>query len=1064
MCAAKQYAANQHQQFALNQCAIKQYVYQYKEWQCVWNQHVAKQNAAQLSLAPHQYVAQQYHQSQPTTGKYPQQHAVNKLDPFPRNHGAAQQYDLNHHNEENHHPNEGAVEPFSNAQDVVQQYAEDAWDFNQYTNEADYDFNQYAAQQYLVEQFPRNWYAGDEWGEEDVLNQFTAEQYAFSPYFVEECHGKDYEIKQLEVEQYNPSQYMEKHSTAYHQFADEQYSLNQNASEQYGNDWYANHWYTLNQYEEAQNCMYNYAAEQYEIEDQYHNAAEQFAHGYYAVNGYTPEQYPRDQSDPTQAGVEQNSANLMAFPHAQQFVAVRYAPYQYAAGQYFSDHYAMAEQYFPQQYQVNQYPENGYMFDHYVVKQHTAAQYKGDTCPLNQWPPGRFVYGQYETQHCVTEHDAAHLQAAVQYEAQQHALKYYALDQHALEQYALSQFEAEQCGLNQYATEQYAFNQCMAKQHGLNPYLAWRYALNHQLHGFNQNTAEQYRVGRNALGQYKTKRGVTNNSRGKRYNMNKRTSETCSADQCPTQQDAKTLIEDTPGATEHDTNQDCAELTATKHDCKGKETADLNVATQEATLWDSAKPRIAEQDLDNEENQVPTLDSPEVVGTSSPHESDFGAHFIAEHDAATVQKEVKQNVQSDVTTEHKAPNCSCLNWCKKDCSLSHVAKNQGLPPPNASKHHNALAQSKAAQLTTNDMARPCATNKECSAGVGEAGVEEPPVDSADKNIESLKVTDCKISRQSTKPPSPDVAEWGDRCLDTTEVIAVELDSPEQEHDDTNTAEWDTTVQDTPVLDGTEMNTTELQSTGQDVLHQTAIKLNVLGLDTARQASSGYDLVEPDAAKQDSAEQHVLQNSPEVCSVLQKTFMPVSAEQDKAKQRSTGSYTPEQLITDAEQNNPGRDSAVKDPAVRVITEAKQSMTEQHGTILDAAGHNSTQPGTSDWGATKQSSTVLPPAHTGADEADLDTVGAPEAPATVQVTAEQEPPDHNPGVAEQGPLQNLGDRNPPMMFPSEEDCAGRYRRRGARSCRTGCSRASFNKGQSSKARYYSRSHYSTRYCND
>lgn len=1060
MCAAKQYAVNQHPQFARNQCAIKQYVYQYKEWQCVWNQHGAKQNAAELSLAPNQFVAQQYNHSQHAAEKHPQQdRAVNKMEQYTLNQDAAQQYDLYHHNEEENHLNHGAVEPIPIPHDVVEQYAQDVCDWNQYTNDEDYHFNQYAAQQYLVEQFPRNCYAGDECVEEDVLNQFTTEQYALNPYFVEECHGMDYELKQLEVdnyatEQYNPSQYVEKRSTAYHQFADEQYSLNQNATEQYEIDQYTDHWYSLNQYDEAQNFMYNYSAEQCEIEDQYQNAAQQFAYGHYAMNYYTPEQYILDQSDPTQAAVGQNPANLIAFPHAQQFVTVQCAPYQYAVGQYFSDHYGLAEQYFPQQYRVNQYPENVYV-DHYAVKQHTAVQYRGDMCPLNQWPSGRIVYGQYETQHCVTEHDTAKLQAAVQCEAQQHALKYYGLDQHALEPYALNQFEAEQCSINQYATQQYVLNQFKAKQRELNQYFAEQYAINHQQHGLNQNAADQYRVGRNSVGQNKTKRGVTNNLRAKQCSMNKRMSDICSADQCPTQQDANTQIEEKPGATEHETNQDNAELRAAKHYCKGKEAADRNVATQEATQLDSAKPSVAEQDLNDEENQVLGLESPDVVGTSSTHlaktetkESDVG---IA--DAATVHPEVEQDVQSEVATEQKAPSCS---------SLSHVAKNQCLSQPNGTNHHNALAQSKAAQLTTNDMGRPCAI-KECSAGVEEAGVEEPPVDSAEKNDQSLEVTDCKISRQSTTP-SNTVTEWGDCCLDASEVIDVDLDSPQQKRDDPSTAKWVTEMRDTPVQDGTELNTTEIQSTGQDALPQTAIQLNVLEWDTARQTSSGCDLVEPDAAKQNSAEQHALQYSPDLDRVLQETFMPVSGEQDKTKQQSTGSYTPEQPITDAEQDNPGQDSAVEDPAAQVIPEtfeAKQSVTEQHGTILDATERNSTQPGASDLGSTVE-------APTRADDADLNTVGPQETPegneASTQGTAKQEPPDHNPVVAEQSPSQNLRDMNPPMMFSSDEDSAERYFRRGTRSCKTGCSRALFNKGQSSKSRYYSRNHYSTRYCYD
>lgn len=877
MCAAKQYAVHQHPHFALSQCAIKQYVYQYKEWQCVWNQHVAQRNA-QLNVALNQYVAQQCNQSHHAAEKYRQRHhAVTKLEQCTPNHNH-----VNRHDQEENHPNHGAVEPFPIPHDVPEQYPEAVWDLNQYTNAEDCDFNQYAAPQYLVEQFPTNCYAGDAFVEEDVLNEFTTEQYAFSPYFVEECQGKDYDLKQLEVdncsaEQYNPSQYAEKHRTAYHPFADEQCTLNQNASEQYRIHQYTDHWCTLNQYEEAQDFMYDYAVKQREIEEQYQ---QQFAYGHYAMNQYTLEQYNPDQRDPTQAAAGPNSANLVAFPHTQQFVAVHYAPYQYPVGPYGSDQYALPEQYFPQQNQVNQYPENVYVFDNYVVKQHTASQYRGDTCPLNQWPAGRFVSGQYETQHCVTEQ-----------EAQQHALQYYALDRHALEQDAWNQFEAEQCGLNQYATEQYAFNQFKAEQHESHQYLAGQFAINPQQHGGNQ-----YRVGRNASGQCKAKRGVTNNSRAKQCSTNRRMSDICSTDRCPTQQDANTQIEEKLGAPEPDTNEDLAELSATKHDCKGKDTADLNVATQEATQWDSTKPRIAEQHPNNEKNQVPRLDSPQVVGTSSPH----------------------------------------------------IAKS---------------------------------------------------VDSPDQTHKSLEVTDCCISRQNMKPSNPDVA---------TEVQAGEIDSPEQKQGGADTAEWDTAAQDTPVHRGTEVDTAGLQSAGQD-------------------------------------------------ETKQETSVPVSAEQNKTKQNSTGLNVPEQPTTDAEQHHP----AVKDHGVQVITEtfeAKQSLTEQRGNMWDAPGHNSAQAGASDLGRTVEAQA----GETGADDADLDTVG-PMAPERYEapgpVTAEQERADHNRGVAEQGPSQK-----PPQKPPPEEDSAGGYRRRGTRSCRTGCSRASFNKGQSSRARYYSRCHYSTRYCND
>lgn len=958
-------AANQHQQFALNQCAIKQYVYQYQEWQCVWNQHVAKQNE-HLNLAPNQYVAQQSSQSRHAVENHPQQHyAVNKVAQCTRQHDTAQQCDQNRPDEEKNHLNHGAVEPFCSPHDVAEQ-----WDLNQCTDEEDCDFNHCAAQQYLVEQFPRNCYAGDAFFEEDVLNQFSTEQYASGPYFVEEFQGRDYELKQLEVdsyctEQYNPSQYVGKHTAEYHQFADDSYTLTPNALEQYTVDEYTDHWYTSNQHEEAQNFMYNYAAKQCGMEEQYHNAAQQFAYGHYTVNQCTPEQYP------TQASVGQ-------------FVAVQCTPYQYAVGQYFSDHYAVGEQYFPQQYLVNQCPEDVYVLDHYVVRQHTASQYKGDVCPLNQWPSGRFACGQYQTQHWVTDHDGTKLQAAVQFEAQQHALKYYALDQHALEQCALNRFEAEQWGLNHYATEQYALNQFEGEQLEVNQYLAEQDAINHQQHGLDQHTAEQSAVGRSVLGQCRTKQGVTHHSGAKQCSVNKHRSEICSTDQCPTQQDPNTQIEEKPGAPDPGTNQGSAELSAAKWDWEGKEAAVLNVATQEATQWDSTKPRIAEQDLENEKNQVPSLDGPEVVGTFSPHtaksdtrESKVEMHYFAVHNDATLQYGVEQNVHKEVATEHKAPNCSGLSWSKEDCSLSHVDKNQSLPQQIPANHHNASAKSKSAEATTNAIATPCATKKKCSAKV-----EEPPADSSDKTDEGLEVTDSKISRQGMKPPIPDVAEQGGSCLDATEVIAEAMDSPEQKQDDTNTAEWDTAVQ-----GGTELNSTELHGTGQDVLHQPATQLKVSELEVARQASSGSDLVERDAAKQNRA-------------------------------------------------------------------------EQRGFIQDATGHRSTQPGARDRARTVQ-------AQTGADDAALDTVGQIEpegTEATTQVPAEPEPPDHHPGVAEQGPSQSVGDMNPPMRLPSDQDSAGRSHRRGTRSCRTGCSRASFNKGQSSRARYSSRSHYSSRYCND
>lgn len=1013
MCAAKQ--------FAVNQCAINQYVYQYKEWQCVWNQQVVKQDAAEPSVAQldasNPYVAQQYAQRQHAADKYCQRHhAADKSasEQGAVDHCATQQPACNHHHsEEQYHLTHSAVQQFSITHDAVEQYDEDVCDFNQFTieqyHEEEYDFNQYAVQQYLVEQFPRGCYAGDESDEENVINPFMTEQYVFSPYCVEQCREEDCEFNRA-AEPCDPSQYVERHlSTAYHQSAEEQYALNQNASDHYGVNQYTEQWYTSKQYEEEQHFVHNYAAEWYEKEEQYQNAArrfaekpleaQQFAEGHYAINHYTSEQYILDHSDPLQAAAGQHSENLIAFPHAEQFVAVRYAPNQYAVDQYFSDLYAAAEHYVPQQCHVDQYPESAYVVDPYSVKQHAGAQYKGDVCPFSQCASGKYVCSQYETQHYVTEHDAAKLQAAVQYEAQQQALKYYGLEQHAPEQYAVNHFEAEQCGLehylpeqyvldhqqsalSQYATEQYAPNQFKAEQHDLNHYLAEQYGINHQQNGLNQNPAEKYRMGRKALGLYKTKQSVTNHSRTKRCNLNQRMSEIGSTVQYPAQRDATTQKEEKRKATEHDTDQDSTELSAAKHDCKGIETVDLNAAMQGVAQQNSARSEVVEQDLDDGEDKVPRLDAPE-------------------------------------------------------------------------------------------MARPCATNKqeaersaELQSERKEAGVQEPPVDSTEKDEESLEATDCKVSGKSTKPSNPDVAEWDD-CSDATEVIAAELISPEQKRGVTNTAEEDAAVQ-----DATQLNTTELRTAGQDAPHQTAMQPNALEWDIARQASSGYDLVEPDAAEQDCAEQHAgLQNSNELCRVQQETFMPVAAERDTTKQRSTGSDTPKQdtqTVTDAVQNDPEQDFAVKGPAVQIATEtveAKQSVTEQHGTILDARGHNSTQLDASDWGATKQGSTVKE--HTGSDDGDWDAIGqivpercsigqtATECEATTQVTAEQEPTDHNPGA---------GDANVPMMFPAEEDCAERYCRRGTRSCRTGCSRALFSKGQSSKARYYSRSHYSTRCCND
>lgn len=1125
MCAAKQYAVNQHQQFAVNQCAIKQYVYQYKEWQCVWNQQVAKQDAAGLSVAQldasSQYVAQQSTQSQHAAEKYSQRHnAANKKasEQYAASQYGALQPPFYHHSEEedDDHLNHRAVQHFSIAHDVVEQYDGDVCDLNQYTieqyNEEEYDFNQYAVQEYLVEQFPRNCYAGGETDEDNVINQFVTEQYFLSPYFVEDCPEKDYELNQLQVENlsvhnyttepYDASQYVEKHLTTCHQSAEEQYTLNQSASDQYGINQCTHQWYSLNQYEEEQHVMYNYAAEQCEKEEQYQSAArrfaekqleaQQFAEGHYPASHYTSQQYILGQGDLLQAAVGQHSANLIAFPHTQQFVAVQYAPNQYVAvDQYLSDLYSAGEQYVLQQSHIDQYPESVYVVDHYVVKQNAGAQYKGDVRAFNQCASGKYVCSQYETQPYVTEHDAAKLQAAVQFEA------------HAPEQYALNQLEAEHCGLNhylpeqyvmdnqqnasnQYETEQYALNQFKAEQHDRNHYLAGQYAISHQQNGLNRNPAEQQRMGRKALSLYKTKQSEKNNLRAKRCNLNQCMSEICSTVQCPTKQDATIQSEEKPKATDHDAEEASAGLTAAKHDCEGIEAADLNAAMQEVAQRDSAKSKVTEQDLDDGENKEARLDAPEMaafshdIAKSDAKQLEVGAQFVAEHKAATVQYETAQNVQSKLATEHEAVNGSGLNRCKKDCFPSHHTRNQCLPQPKASNHQDAAAQPQAAQLTIYDMARPCATNKqeaECSAGLQserkEAGVQEPPVDSTEEGQERLEVAHWKVSRESTKPSTPDVAEWDDDRLDATEVPAAEL----QTHGVTNAAEQDTTVQDPPVQNATQLNTAELRTAGQDARHQTAMRLNVLERDIARQASSGYDLVEPDAAEPDA----VLQNSNELCGVQQKTFMSVAAEWEATKQHFTGSSASEQdtqTITDAEQNDPRRGFAVKGPVLQIATETvevQRRVTEQKGTILDATGHNRTQLDAGDWVATKRGSTVKE--HTGPDDGDWDAIGqivpqryttrraATECEATTQVIAEREPTDHNPCVVQQEHTSHsLRDSNVPMMFPSEQDSAERYRRRGTRSCRTGCSRALFSKGQSSKARYYSRSHYSTRCCND
>lgn len=1071
MCAAKQFSGNQ--------CAIKQYVYQYQEWQCVWNQQVAMQDAAELSAAQVDawgpYVAQQCSQSQSAAGKYSQVHLKkSSSEQYDALHCTAQQPVAHHHNEEHRHLNHSEVQQFSISHDVdvVEQYDEDVCDLNQYTieqyNEEEYDFNQYAVQQYLMEQFPTNCYAGDESDEENVMNQFMTEQYAFSPYCVEEGHDKDYQLDQLlahnhAAEPCGPSQYAERHPTAYHQSAEEQCTLNQSAWDHYAINQYTEQWCTLNQYEEEQHFMYNYAAEQDEKEERYRNAAcrfaeapleaQHFAGGHYAMNPYTSEQYLLDQSDLLPAAVGQHPANLPAFPHTQQFVAVRYAPSQYAVDQYFSDLYAAAEQYAPQQYHIDQYPESLFAVDHYTVKQHTGAQYKGVVCPFNHCESGKYVFSQYETQHYVAEHDAAKLQAAVQYEAQQQDLKYYGLEQQALEQHAVNQFEAEQCGpdhywpeqyvmdhqqnaLNQYATEQYALNQYKAEQYDLNHYLAEQYGINHP-----QNPAAAYRMGRKALGLYKTKQPVTNNSRTKRCHLNQNI---CPTVHYPTQQDAAAQNEEKPKATEHDRDQDSTELSAAKHDwkgCKGMDTADLKAAMPEVAQQDSGRSKVAEQDLDDGENNVPKLDAPES-SASSPN--------IA-----------KPDVQSKLGTEHKALNASGLSQCQKDCSPSSHAGKQWVPQPNASNHQDAAAQSQAVQLTIKDTARPCATSKQeaesrarLQSKCQEAGVQEQPVDSSEKEEEGLEVTDCKLSGQSTKPSNPDVAEWHDDGLDAAQLV-----SPEQERGVSTTADEDTAVQDTQSLDATQLNTTEVRTAGQDALHQTAIQLNVSEWDTARQASSGYDLVEPDAAELHAT----LLNPKELCGVQQETLTPVAAERDTMKQPSTGSCAPE-TVTDAVQNNPEQDCAVKGPEVQTAAdtvEAKQRVREQHGTILAATGHNSTQLDASDWGATKPGGAVKE--HTRADDGGWDATGqigperdstrqtATECEATAQATAEQEPTDHNPGG---------GDVEALVMIPSEEDSAERYHRRGTRSCRTGCSRASFSKGQSAKARYYSRSHYSSR----
>lgn len=951
MCAAKQ--------FDLNQCATKQYVYQYKEWQCVWNQHVAKQD----------------NQKQHTAEKHP-----DNMEQSTRNPEAPQQYEPNQNDEKENHLKPSAGETFSNPHDVDKHSAEDVCDLNKCTNREDYDFNQYAERQYLAERFPGNCFKGDECVEEDPLNPFLTEEYDLDPYFVDEYYGSGYDFNQMEVDteqcELGPSQYVEKHSTESDQFAEEQYGLDQ----------YLHYWYTLNPNEVAPNFTYRYTANQFIMEEQYQNTTQQFAPGYYAMNHYTPEQYLLNPSDLAQTAVGQHFAYPFAFPYSQQFVAVRYGPHHYAVGQYFSDHYAVAAQFFPQQCQVNQYP--GSVFNPHMVKQHAPPPYRGDVCPWSQWPSGRFALRPYDVQNTAQ-------QAAFQYETQQ---KYDALDQSALEQYALSTLDAEQCQ-NEYATSQNASNQFEAEQHEQGQYLTGNFAGNNLQQGLNPRVAEQFRVGHNDLGQLKTKQGVTNNSLAKQGDTSERMSDICSTDQCPAQQDANIQIEEKPGATEQD-NLDRAEFSAAKHDCKDKETAELN--------------------------QVPGLDSREGVGTSDPHvakldtkKSSGGAHF-AEHAAATVQCDAEQSVQSQAARS------------KKD--FSFITDVRSRPQPNTSNQPDAAAQLRAEQLTTNDMVRPCDASKNGGAGVEGCGVEEPPAGSAEK--ESLNVSE--VSVQSPKNPNPDVTDWGDCCPDPAEVFAVELDFPEQKH------ERDKAVQDTSVQDGTTLDTTELQSREQNDEHQTARQLHFLEWDIA--TSSGYDLVVCDATKQDSAEQHLRKNTPDLCGVWQETLMPVFIGQDNLKQHFT---EPEP------ENDVGRDTAVKGPTEQIVkrkVQAKQGTTLQHGINLSSAGHNSTHSDASDCGAKEQH---------------LDPVGqiAAEANgATMRVTTKQEHPDPSSSVAKHGPFKNVRGMKPPMTFPSEEDFAGRYHTRGGRSCRTGCSRASFNKGQSSKARYYNRSHYSTRYCND
>lgn len=1055
MCAAKQHTVKQ--QFALNQqCAIKQCVYQYQEWQCVWNQHMAAQDAAaELSASEmdawHQYVGQQqYSPNQHEAQKYSQQHygsSKNALEQYALGQYAAPQWGFNqdHEEQEEYCLRQDAVEQFSLTQEVAEQYDQDAWDLNhcaieQY-HEEECDFNQYAVQQYLVEQFPRQCYTETQ----NVPNQFMREHYTFDPYYVGEHHEKDHEFNQHE--QYSPSQYVEKHQKANHQhFAEDPYTLNQNASEQYGLNQHTEQWYPLNQYEEEPLVMYNYAAEQCGKEQQYHSTAhwfaekqleaQQFTEGHCARNPYAAQQYVLDEGGPQQGAAGPHPAGLIAFPHTQQFVAVQYTPNPYPGDQYLSNQYAAAEHLVPHlQYQADQYPESVYVVDHYVVKQQAAAQYKGDVCPFSQCAPGKYPWSPCGTQQYVTGRDAAKLQAAAaQYEAQQHALKY-------PEPYAWNQFEGQQCGLSpyspgqyvmgnqrnalkQYATQVNALNPFKAEEHDLNYDLAEQYAISHQQNVSNRHSEEQRRSGRSASGLYKNKQDVTNNSRPTQCSLNQRGSQIYFAGPCPTQQDGAT------SAMEHGTRQDCR---------------------QEAARRDSAKPEVAEGDLDHEEDKVRVLDATEG-GTSSPH--------VAECDA--IESKAGAHL-SESTTKHKGPNCPGSDQSDESCFPSHHAVKQGPAHQKASQPRDPAEASQAAQP------RPGATSEHERSERREPAVQEPLVDSTENHHDSVE-TDGQPFVPSSPPSNPDVAEGDAHHLDAAEVIAAGLDPPEQKPKDSGAAERDAAAQDPPA---------GLKAAGQDAPQQAATQLNVSAWGIARRTPSGQDPAEPDAAEQGSARNRVaLQNVHELRGVVQEASPPAAVEQAATERRPKGSSAPEKnsrTIRDAEQNDPERDAAAEGPGVLTApetVEAKRSVMERRGTILDATGHNSAQLDAGDRGAIKQGSSARE--HTEPDDGDATGQMVPEqqhpvrAAATecegaTQGTAEtQGPSDHSAGVADaeqHDAAQNLRDMN-----VQERDSAEKYRRKGTRSCRTGCSRGLFGKGQSSRSRYYSRNHYSARCCND